>query len=144
MDEPTEGLDPLMKERFLDLLREHSAAGGSTLMSSHILSEVEQAADRVAVLRAGRVVKEVAARDLAGDRRRHCTVTIAGPPPDPAELRLPDAVDVRVEGNTLRFDHTGVMGPLLRALAGLPVVEFLSEPESLMEAFFDIYEEDTP
>ena len=57
LDEPTEGLDPLMKERFVELLARHRAAGGTAFLSSHILSEVEEATTRVAVIRAGRLVK---------------------------------------------------------------------------------------
>jgi ABC-2 type transport system ATP-binding protein len=140
MDEPTEGLDPVMKERFIALLAEHRAGGGSALMSSHILSEVEQAADRVAVLRAGRIIKEVGTRDLAGDRVRHCTVTLAAPVAGAVEL--PGAIALRRDRTTLRFDHRGEMAPLLQTLARLPVIEFLSEPESLLEAFFEIYEQE--
>jgi ABC-2 type transport system ATP-binding protein len=142
MDEPTEGLDPVMKDRFLALLADHRAAGGSALMSSHILSEVEQAADRVAVLRAGRVIKEVAARDLTGDRVRHCTLTLANPAEAAAVVELPGAVELARDGDTLRFDHRGDMAPLLRALAGLTVVEFLSEPGNLLEAFFKVSDQD--
>jgi ABC-2 type transport system ATP-binding protein len=49
LDEPTEGLDPVMKERFMTLVREQRARGGTVFLSSHILSEVEECADRVAV-----------------------------------------------------------------------------------------------
>lgn len=142
MDEPTEGLDPVMKERFIALLGDHRVAGGSALMSSHILSEVEQAADRVAVLRAGRVIKEVAVRDLTGDRVRHCTLTLANPAEAGAVVELPGAVELARDGDTLRFDHRGDMAPLLRVLAGMAVVEFLSEPGNLLEAFFEVYDQD--
>ena len=140
MDEPTEGLDPVMKARFLDLLATFRAAGRSVLMSSHILSEVEQVASRVVVLRAGKIIRDSTPGDLT-DRVRHCIVSLP-PEADPIDVAaLPGAQRASREGNTWRFDHRGDMGPLLKALAGLPVVEFLSEPASLEEAFFEIYEQ---
>jgi len=141
MDEPTEGLDPVMKERFLELLESYRSAGGSTLMSSHILSEVEQAADRVVVLRAGTVVKEVSRHELA-DRVRHCAVTFE-PSDQPLPDTLPGAFNVSRIGDRLRFDHKGDMLPLLSALARLPVVDFVSEPGSLLDVFFEIYGEES-
>jgi ABC-2 type transport system ATP-binding protein len=56
LDEPTSGLDPLAQQEFHALLREHATAGGSVLLSSHVLSEVQRVADRVGVLRAGRLI----------------------------------------------------------------------------------------
>jgi ABC-2 type transport system ATP-binding protein len=142
LDEPTEGLDPVMKERFIALLAEYRAAGGATFLSSHILSEVEEVADRVAVLRAGRVVREGPAHDLAGDRVCHCTLTLKRPVPHASLLELPGVSGLSGEGRTLRFDYRGGMEPLIRSLAALPVEEFLSERESLLEAFFEVYGEE--
>jgi ABC-2 type transport system ATP-binding protein len=138
MDEPTEGLDPVLKERFLDLLDEHRAAGRSAVMSSHILSEVEQVADRVVVLRAGAVVREVGRRELA-EHVRHCTVRLAAVAEEVSRPELPGAVNVVWSGDTARFDHRGSMAPLLRVLAQHEVVEFLSEPGNLLDMFFEIY-----
>jgi ABC-2 type transport system ATP-binding protein len=138
MDEPTEGLDPVMKERFLQLLDEHRAAGGSTLLSSHILSEVEQVSDRVVVLRAGIVVREISRHDLE-DRVRHCAATFAMAATKEIPEMLPGAFNLARVGDTLRFDHRGDMAPLIAALAALPVVDFVSEPGSLLDVFFEIY-----
>jgi len=138
MDEPTEGLDPVMKERFLQLLDEHRAAGGSTLLSSHILSEVEQVSDRVVVLRAGTVVREISRHDLEG-RIRHCVATFGPDAASAMPTTLPGAFNVASVGDTLRFDHRGDMSALISALAALPVVDFVSEPGSLLDVFFEVY-----
>lgn len=141
LDEPTEGLDPVMKDRFVGLLAEHRAAGGTILLSSHILSEVELATDRVAVLRRGRLVKVGPTRDLTGERVRHVTLTLG--PSSPAGLpSLPGVDSVEGSDRHVRFDHRGDVGELLRALAELDVDDVLIQPETLTEAFFDIYEED--
>ena len=55
LDEPTSGLDPLMQQEFLEIVREARAAGQTVFMSSHVLAEVQQAADRVAIVRDGRL-----------------------------------------------------------------------------------------
>ncbi len=143
LDEPTEGLDPVMQDRFVELLQEHRAAGGTTFLSSHILSEVERTTERVAILRAGRLVKVGPTADLTGRRVHRCTLTLRERV-DPSDLSLPGASGVSGDGLVLRFEHRGDMGPLLRALAALPVEEFLSEPERLEEAFFAVYEGEGP
>jgi ABC-2 type transport system ATP-binding protein len=139
MDEPTEGLDPLMKERFVDLLAEHRRGGGTTFLSSHILSEVEETADRVAVIRDGRLVRVGAADDLTGERVRHCTVVLKEPLGDPSRFSLPGVSAFEGDGTRFRFEFQGDMQPLIQVLAALPVQEFLAEPESLAEAFFEVY-----
>jgi ABC-2 type transport system ATP-binding protein len=142
LDEPTEGLDPLMKERFVELLADHRRAGGTTFLSSHILSEVEQTADRVAVVRAGRLVRIGPTDDLTGDRVRHATLTLKAGAPDPSSaLTSAGASNLRHEDGGWRFDVSGDMEPVLRAIGSMPVLDFLSQPERLEEAFFDVYGE---
>ena len=137
LDEPTEGLDPVMKDRFVALLGEHRDEGGTSFLSSHILSEVELATDRVGVLREGELVRVGPTRDLKGERVRHCTLTLRDP--GAVELDLPGVDGLRQEGARILFDYRGEMGPLIRRLAELDVVELLAEPESLTDAFFDVY-----
>jgi ABC-2 type transport system ATP-binding protein len=143
LDEPTEGLDPLMKERFIELLAEHKKAGGTNFLSSHILSEVEQSADRVGVLRAGRLVRVGPTHDLTGDRVRHCTLALKDGADPSAALAEAGATNVTREGNRWHFDVNGDMEPLVRVLGSLQVADFLSEPERLEEAFFDVYGSET-
>src|SRR5919106_3452879 len=139
LDEPTEGLDPVLKDRFMALLREQRAQGGTVFLSSHILSEVEECADRVAVLRAGRVVKEAPTEELAESRVRHCTVTFNDPPDDLSVLDLEGVSRLRGDSEVVRFDYRGDMDILIARLAGLGVGDFVAEPASLREAFFEVY-----
>ncbi len=140
LDEPTEGLDPVMKDRFVGLLAEHTDSGGTIFLSSHILSEVELATDRVGILRLGRVVKVGPTRDLTGERVRHCTLSLKAPPPE-GFLDVQGVSGLRADGMRYRFDFQGDMGSLIRRISTLEVAEFLAEPESLTEAFFDVYGE---
>ncbi|MGH2747661.1 MAG: ABC transporter ATP-binding protein [Actinomycetota bacterium] len=142
LDEPTEGLDPVMKERFMTLVREQRARGGTTFLSSHILSEVEECADRVAVLRTGRVVKEAPTEELAENRVRHCTVTFKQPVTDLSVLEVAGVARLRGDSRVVHFDYQGDMHALIDRLSDLGVEDFLAEPASLREAFFAVYEEE--
>jgi ABC-2 type transport system ATP-binding protein len=141
LDEPTEGLDPVMKERFVGLLAEHRGVGGTIFLSSHILSEVEETSDRVAVLKAGRVARVGATADLTGERVRHCTLVLKEPLADSTVLDLEGVSGLHSDGLIHRFEFRGDMEALMRRLGALAVEEFLAEPEHLSESFFDIYGE---
>ena len=76
MDEPTTGLDPLMRDVFLDLVEEQRAAGHTVFMSSHIFSEMEDVCDRVALIREGRIAAEVAMDELRHPKVKTFEVTV--------------------------------------------------------------------
>ncbi|MDX3005065.1 hypothetical protein PWY87_25535 [Kribbella solani] len=138
LDEPTEGLDPVMKERFAGLLDEHRRAGGTIFLSSHILSEVEQTTERVAVVKAGRIVVTRATADLTGERVRRCTLVPKEPVPA-SELAIAGVSALEGDGWSYRFEFRGDMEPLMRRLGTLSVQEFGCEPEHLARMFFEIY-----
>jgi len=93
LDEPTSGLDPLMEAIFQDEVAKEKAAGKTILLSSHIMSEVEALADRVSIIRQGRIVQTGTLEDLRGQSRVTITATLAAPPADASALRvLHDAV----------------------------------------------------
>ncbi|WP_081438969.1 ABC transporter ATP-binding protein [Pseudofrankia asymbiotica] len=83
LDEPTSGLDPLMEAVFQEEIAKEKEAGRTVLLSSHILSEVEALADRVSIVRQGRIVRTGTLRDLRGQTRVKITVTLARPPEAP-------------------------------------------------------------
>ena len=140
LDEPTEGLDPVMHERFVDLLLRHRNRGGTALLSSHILSEVELATDRVAIIRKGSLIRTGSTAGLTGEKVRHCELELREPAPLGLS-RVPGVSNVLVNGNRYKFDVAGDMGPLLRWIAPMNPVDFVAEPVSLSEAFFEIYED---
>ncbi|MEY2472415.1 MAG: polyether ionophore transport system ATP-binding protein [Actinomycetota bacterium] len=137
LDEPTIGLDPLMEQQFRDVLRDAKARGQTVFLSSHILSEVEAVADRVAILRAGRLVESGTLDELRIASAVSVEITFSAKPPS---LRNVDGVrDVVVDGNTARCRVTGPIQPLLDALHGHNVVEMLSREPSLEELFLAHY-----
>lgn len=87
LDEPTSGLDPLMEAVFQQEIAAEKAKGRTVLLSSHILSEVEALADRVSIIRDGRVVQTGTLEELRGQTRSTITATLRNPPADAGELR---------------------------------------------------------
>ena len=77
LDEPTEGLDPLMQEAFYALLADVKRRGTTVFMSSHVLSEVERVCDRIALLRKGEMVLLTAVRERRRLAPRHVTIAFS-------------------------------------------------------------------
>lgn len=139
LDEPTSGLDPLLQQEFLALVREAQAGGATVFMSSHVLSEVEVAAERVAIVRAGRIVDldDVAAlRHRAGQR---VELEFAAPVAVEQFARIPGVEDAVVDGASLRCLLHGEPDALLKAAAAYRVVRWAARDRELEDLFLDFY-----
>jgi ABC-2 type transport system ATP-binding protein len=137
-DEPTSGLDPVMESVFRAEVERVRADGATVLLSSHILSEVEQLCDRVTIVRAGRAVETGALDEL-----RHLTRTTfrVGTPATLADVaKLPGVHDARAEADHLVFDvDTDAMDGVLGALTTAGVTSLTVSPPSLEELFLRHY-----
>jgi ABC-2 type transport system ATP-binding protein len=139
LDEPTSGLDPLAQQIFLDMVAEAAAGGQTVFMSSHIMSEVEAVADRVAIIREGRLVALDTVAGLRTDAVREVEVTFTRPV-DTAEFSdLAGVADVHTDGTVLRCQVTGSPDALLRALAGHHVAGLLVTEPALEDLFHSYY-----
>ena len=137
LDEPTTGLDPLMEQVFRECVREAHERSQTVLLSSHILSEVEAVCDRVAMLRAGRIIETGRLEVLRGLAALRVHAELDGPPSDLSGV--PGVSDVVVDGNTVECDVTGSMDPLLQALAATGVRRLTTREPSLEELFISHY-----
>lgn len=137
LDEPTSGLDPIVQQTFLEMVREARNAGRTVFMSSHVLSEVEETADKVAIIRDGRLVL---VSDLASVRRvRRFEVTFAHPV-TATELGAPRGVgDLRLDGSKLNGTVDGAVDDLIKALARHTVVSLRVDDPDLEELFLRPY-----
>jgi ABC-2 type transport system ATP-binding protein len=127
LDEPTNTLDPTMRDELLAQLRQAGKEGQSVLFSSHVLTEVEQVCDRVGILQRGRLVHVQSMAELRGGRR--VRARFGGPVTD-----LPSLQGLQVQDrfdNQLALDYTGPLPPLLDWLARQPVVDLRLEPLGL-------------
>jgi len=141
LDEPTRGLDPLVQREFHDLLAEARARGTTVFLSSHTLSQVERVADRVGILREGRLVVTDTLDDLRSRARRELELDYAQAPPSPEALgSLPGVVGLRTRGTTLLVSVDGPLDAVLRAALELGTVVNVRTPEAgLEEIFLDYY-----
>ncbi len=141
MDEPTQGLDPLVKQEVLQLLKQARANGATVFFSSHIISEVEAVAQRVGIIREGRMV-EVADPQMLGKRSLHRAHIRFNNSVDSSNLAKLEGVTVlsRSNGTDLFLQIEGDMDALIKALAVYPIHDFETERPSLEEAFLAYYE----
>ena len=139
MDEPTSGLDPLMEAAFRDWInKEERARGRTVLLSSHILAEVEALADRVSIIRAGRIVESGTLAELRHLTRTSVTAELAAPPD--GLLELPGVHNLEVDGTRVRLqvDPASLDG-VLRQLSAVGVRSLVSQPPTLEELFLRHY-----
>jgi ABC-2 type transport system ATP-binding protein len=139
LDEPTSGLDPLMQQEFLSLVRDARDSGQTVFMSSHVLAEVQSVADRVAIVRNGRLAAVEKVETLG--RRAVRTVEIHfGDPVSVQEFsELPGVSNVEVAGPVLRCTVDGKLDPLIKAAAAHEVIDLLSAEPDLEETFLSYY-----
>jgi ABC-2 type transport system ATP-binding protein len=140
LDEPTEGLDPLMQRSFYEMLEDRRAAGRTIFLSSHILSEVERICDRVAIVRRGQLVALNDVGELLRRHRRHVEIHLDGQVPDLA--RVPGISEVTVHEGVLTCQLEGDPSALVAALQGIALSDLLIEPARLEEAFMEYYASD--
>jgi ABC-2 type transport system ATP-binding protein len=139
LDEPTSGLDPLMEEAFRLSINQARDRGQTVFLSSHILSEVEALCDRVAILRAGKLVETGTLAQLRHLSALTVQATFDGAVPDLS--RVPGVSSLAVDGQLVRCQVRGPVAPLLTALASANVTELLSREPSLEELFLAQYGE---
>ncbi|MEY7971776.1 ATP-binding cassette domain-containing protein [Saccharomonospora xinjiangensis] len=138
LDEPTSGLDPLMEATFQDVIRQERDRGRTVLLSSHILSEVEDLCDRVSIIRAGKTVESGTLAQLRHLTRTTITADLAGPPDGLTNLRT--VHDLQVEGSKVRFAvESDALDGVLRTLTSIGVHSLTSQPPTLEELFLRHY-----
>jgi ABC-2 type transport system ATP-binding protein len=141
LDEPSEGLDPLMQRAFYEILDDLRAAGRTIFFSSHVLSEVERVCDRVGIVRRGRLVALEDIGSLLARRRRTVELRLVEGAAPPELGRVPGVSDIRVEGDRVTCRLEGDAGPLLAALAGVAIRDVAIEPARLEDAFLEFYDD---
>jgi ABC-2 type transport system ATP-binding protein len=139
LDEPTSGLDPLMQQEFLQLVRESRDAGQTVFMSSHVLAEVQESADRVGIVRQGRLIALERVESLGKRAVRQVQIHFDGPVPATAFDELPGVRDQRIDGPILRCTVDGRLDPLVKAAAKFTVVDLISAEPDLEETFLSYY-----
>ncbi|MFM9877653.1 MAG: ABC transporter ATP-binding protein [Rhodoglobus sp.] len=148
LDEPTSGLDPLVQQEFLTMVREAKNNGQTVFLSSHVLSEIQQAADSVAILRAGRIVTVSDVDSLRATALRRVTATIADATAAAvrtAFARDPHLAELTITaGDSLTIAGTleGDIDPFVKAIAAFTVLDLRVEEPDLEESVLGLYAKD--
>ncbi len=140
LDEPTSGLDPLMQHEVLALIHEANTAGATIFFSSHIMSEVESVAARVAIIRAGEIVEVAETESLTRRTLNRLTVRFKQPV-NAAEFNTLPEVEILSQPDPFKItlQVKGDMQSLIQVLSRMPVLDLETEHLSLEEVFMTYY-----
>ena len=140
LDEPTSGLDPLMQRSFLQLVGEVTRRGTTIVLSSHVMSEVEEVADRIALIHEGRLVLVESIADLAASALHRLDLTFTGDPPVDALRALPNVTSVDVEHQTVHVVATGSLAEIFVVAAPHGIERVESDDADLEEIFLSAFD----
>lgn len=138
LDEPTGGLDPLIQQRFFNLLKEENSNGATILFSSHILSEVQKLCDRVAIIKDGSIIEVEEIRALLENATKRFTLQMAQAP-DASVFGLEGVSDLDVTDHSVSFLYRGRINDITRVISGLDLQDLQVEEPDLEEIFLHYY-----
>lgn len=138
LDEPTGGLDPLMQQKFFNIIRDENEKGATVFFSSHILGEVQELCDRVAIIRDGSIIETSDIKTLRENNYKK--ITIWGEGLD-EELFPHDGINQFVEEDgAIKFFYSGNINIILDTISSIEIKDISIEEPSLEEIFMHYYE----
>ncbi len=140
LDEPTSGLDPILQQVFHELVEECHDRGVTVFLSSHVLSELEHTAGRVAMIREGRLLAVRSVEDLKRDAPHRVIIRFGDPVPADLFDAVPEVSEVQFDGPVVRFVLRGSMAGAMRVAAQHEVVHLTSTEPDLEEIFLNLYD----
>ncbi|KON67180.1 ABC transporter [Peribacillus butanolivorans] len=141
LDEPTGGLDPLMQQKFFDLLKEENKKGTTILFSSHILSEVQKMCDRVAIIKEGKIIKVEKISTLK--ESNHKKIKVETKVPVDVDFFDADGVtNLEATNNTISFLFSGNINLIMRKLSEIELSNVWVDEPDLEEIFLHYYEKE--
>ncbi len=144
LDEPTQGLDPLVQQTFHGLVDEVRARGGTVFLSSHILPEVERTCDRVGIIRDGRLLSVDDIGELKAKALRTIVFHFADPVGAATFRDLPSVVSAEGHGDAVTLTVQGELDEIVKAAARHTVVNVETREPSLEEIFLRAYQDGAP
>ncbi|MBI4299355.1 MAG: ABC transporter ATP-binding protein [Chloroflexi bacterium] len=141
LDEPTEGLDPLMQNALFQILTDFQARGSTIFFSSHILPDVEKVCQRVGIIRQGKLVTVSNVEELRQEKVRTMKVVLTQEAPD-GVFSVPGVMLIERNGRDIRLTVKGDINPLLRELAKLEIEDMIFEQTHLEDIFMGFYRQE--
>ena len=142
LDEPSTGLDPLVQREFQSMMREVAEQGRTVFLSSHTLSEVQRVADRVGIIRHGRLIALESVSDLRRKAIRRIELDFGSQPPVAQLGAVPGVRDVDVEGHRVTLSFEGEMSELLAVADGHDLRDVSTQDADLEEIFLAYYHDE--
>lgn len=136
LDEPTSGLDPLMQKTFFELIKEENKRGATVLFSSHILSEVQNICDRVAIIKEGKILQTQKISELTHNAYKKVTFTTKEKLSD---FRIAGGNNVEFNDKSVSFVFKGDCNLLLSEIGKYSIVDVEIAEPSLEEIFMHYY-----
>lgn len=138
LDEPTGGLDPLMQNRFFELLEEQHKKGVTIFFSSHVLSEIQRICQRAAIIKEGEIVKVEDIQELMKKQMKNCRLVYKNVP---KSVELPEnAQNENWVDEKLTFEYVGPVSPLMDWIAKQELLDVAIEEPTLENIFMNYYE----
>jgi len=138
LDEPTAGLDPLMQQKFFNLIREEKKRGATVFFSSHILGEVQRLCNRVAIIKEGSIIDIQDIKTLQKDNYKKIRITGEGL--DVKRFKVKGVSQVEKMDGTLSFFYKGDINAITGLLGGARISDLTIEDLTLEEIFMHYYE----
>ena len=141
LDEPTGGLDPLMQQKFFDLIKEENKKGATILFSSHILNEVQKLCTRVAIIKDGKIIKLDKISALKENNYKKFKIDAVSNV-DKNYFNIEGINDFKVKGNLISFLFRGNVNLIIRKIAEIELSNLWIDEPDLEEIFMHYYEKE--
>lgn len=138
LDEPTAGLDPLMQQKFFNLISEEHKRGATVFFSSHILGEVQKLCNRVAIIKEGRIINIQDIKTLQKDNYKKFRITADGI--DAARFKVEGVTSLEQSNGSVSFFYKGDINAMAKLIGGMRISDLTVEDPSLEEIFMHYYE----
>jgi ABC-2 type transport system ATP-binding protein len=138
LDEPTAGLDPLMQQKFFNLIREENKKGATVFFSSHILGEVQRMCNRVAIIKEGSFINIQEIKTLQKDNYKKIRVTADGM--DEERFKVDGVSNLEKMDGTISFFYKGDINAITRLISAKEISDLTIEDLTLEEIFMHYYE----
>jgi ABC-2 type transport system ATP-binding protein len=142
LDEPTSGLDPLLQQAFHGLVREVVADGATVFLSSHVLPEVEELADRVGILRRGQLVTVAGVADLQRRARQRIDIYVSGKADAKPFEKIAEVAEASSTRGVIHLVVEGEVDRVIKAAAKLPVRRIITHETDLEDVFLEFYKDE--
>lgn len=139
LDEPSNGLDPLMQANLFNVLEEIRKDGTTIFMSSHVLKEVQNHCNRVAFIKDGKIIKTGLINNIIKKNMKLVKITTNDINDLKKNLKVKDLENIIIRGNTISFIYRNTPRQLLKELAGYDIIDISIETPDLEDIFMDFY-----